>query len=135
MKKTISLLLAALLLVSLMAVSFAAPHNDLHITYPAKRTERAYGPSNYIKKNNTIAHWEINYYGTNRQAQDTNISVYLYDKNLGDRGTHIEPISLGSGVHQFRYLGRSGKKGNNYKVVMKLNRTPDGGRYDFVWDP
>jgi len=135
MKKTISLLLAALLLVSLMAVSFATPTNPLNIKYDPKRTERAYGPSKYIKKNNTIAHWDISYIASDRANKDHNISVYLYDKNLGDRGTHIEPISLYSGTHEFRYLGRSGKKGRNYKVVMKLNRTPDGGSYDFLWNP
>lgn len=133
MKRTLCILLAALLLVSMMSTAFAYQCETV-IKYPADRTERAYGPSKYFRKSSTQQHWDICYYHSDK-PQDTTVGVYLYDRELGDRGTHIESVILADVNNEFRWLSNSGKYLNNYKVVMKLNRTPDGGEYTFQWTP
>jgi len=133
MKRTFCILFVALLLVSIMGTTFAYQKETV-ITYPKGRTNRTYGPSKYTVKTSTQQHWDICYYDSNRTV-DTSVQVYLYDRELGNRGTHIETVTLADANHQFSWLDRSGKVGNQYKVVMKLNRTPDQGTYVFQWTP
>lgn len=129
MKRMMCVCFAVLMFVSMIGSAFAY-QKETTITYPAGRTQRSYGPSNYIKKTSTQSHWDICYHDTNR-AQDKTVQVYLYDRELGDRGTHIESVTMADVNNEFSWLGRSGKVGNQYKVVMKLNRTPDQGTYVF----
>ncbi len=133
MKRTLCILLAALLLVSMMSTAFAYQKTTT-IVYPKGRTERAYGPSDYTDKSSYQQHWDICYYHSDK-PQDSTVGVYLYDRELGDRGTHIESVILADVNNEFRWLSNSGKHGNHYKVVMKLNRTPDRGTYIFQWTP
>ncbi len=121
MKKSLTLLLLVTILFCSLTTALAETHQSI-IEFPNSRTNLTYGPSIYHKKISGNSTWKGGYSGG--ASQHTSINIYLYDQQLGDRGTHIEPVTKGAGLTTFDWLGRSGNNNRNYKVVLILPSHP-----------
>jgi len=116
MKKFVAVVMVLVILVGSLGIAFGESTNKTVIKYPKDRTKIPYGPAKYFEKTSTRCYWEIK--GVAGNSYMTNTGVYLYDRELGERGTHIELIYFGGESEKFSWLGSSCTKGNHYKVVM-----------------
>jgi hypothetical protein len=131
-KKLLTMLMLVVLLVSTAAAALAYSYETV-VIYPPDRTNLTYGPSKYFTKTSSQQNWDIKY--AVGPSLHTNVSVYLYDQNLGLQATHNEPVTMYAD-NSFSYLTGRCVVGHKYKVVMTApSLPPSDNSYTYQWTP
>lgn len=129
--KVVALVLCCVCLVSCVCVAYAGTYESV-----VKFTEgrAVYGPSTsgyYHRKNNSNTNWSVSY----DSGWNATTSAYLYDKQYGDRATHIKSLIREDAPSTgLLYLNSSCcKSSHDYKIVAKRDISQYSGPYDFVY--
>ncbi len=129
MVKVLAFVLCAVLLLSYQCTVFADSYTT-EISFTAGKA--AYGPAVYHKKNNTNTNWSAKYVS----GWNATTSVYLYDRQYGDRATHIVSLTREAEAKTgLVYLNsQCCQSSHTYKIVAKRDISEFSGAYVFVYD-
>ncbi len=129
MIRGLSFTLCVVLLLSYQCSVFADSYTTT-ISFTAGKA--AYGPATYHKKNNTKTNWSVQYVS----GWNATTSVYLYDRQYGDRATHI--VSLTREAEETTGLvylnSKCCQSSHTYKIVAKRDISEFSGAYDFIYN-